>query len=178
MWGGGEIGRGGPPLGAAYGEALEAAVTVEERRDVPRLFSTYYRSLVGWPEREAVSKFTCPRMVFAGSDDTSYRIGPLVAEHREELEEMGWTVELVDGFKHDLVTRADIVVPMIRQFLDPSLLLIGPEQRCSVDRCPVQPLGRISKRWATRQDGLNSFPGRSLGYLLQRSGEWSQLVRW
>ena len=61
-------------------------------------------------------------MVFAGSDDTSYRIGPLVAEHREELEEMGWTVELVDGFKHDLVTRADIVVPMIRQFLDPSLL--------------------------------------------------------
>ena len=113
---------GWPPLGAAYGEALEAAVTVEERRDVPRLFSTYYRSIVGWPEREAVSKFRCPRMVFAGSDDTSYSIGPLVAEHREELEEMGWTVELVKGHKHDLFTRADIVVPMIRQFLDPSLL--------------------------------------------------------
>jgi hypothetical protein len=30
---------------------------------------TFYRSIRGWPEREAVSKFTRPRMAFAGNKD-------------------------------------------------------------------------------------------------------------
>ena len=30
------------------------------------------------------------------------RIGPLLAEHREELEQTAWTVPLVDGFAHIL----------------------------------------------------------------------------
>ena len=51
-----------------------------------------------WPEREAISCISCPRMAFAGAEDvivsegTTFRVGPLLAEHRAELEEMGWTV--------------------------------------------------------------------------------------
>jgi len=42
-------------------------------------------------------------MAFAGSDDvivsegSTFRVGPLLAEHRAELEATGWTVQLVAG---------------------------------------------------------------------------------
>jgi hypothetical protein len=35
---------------------------------------------------------------------------------------MGWTVRLVDNFRHELFTRPDLVVPMLREFLGPILL--------------------------------------------------------
>jgi hypothetical protein len=35
---------------------------------------------------------------------------------------LGWMVRLVDGFGHELVNRPDVVVPLIREFLDPVLL--------------------------------------------------------
>ena len=47
------------------------------------------------------------------------RIGPLVAEHRNELQGLGWTVRLVDGFGHELGGRPDVVTPLLREFLDP-----------------------------------------------------------
>ena len=91
---------------------MAAAVKGEGRRWV-----TYYRSLLqNWAERDAVSKFTCPQMAFRGRQDEfvarghTVRIGPLMAEHRDELERMGWTV------------RSDVVIPVIREFLDPILL--------------------------------------------------------
>jgi hypothetical protein len=89
---------------------------------------TYYRELQTWAEREAVSKFTVPRLTFAGSQDIvgsgsgQIPIGRTIAANRGELEKMGWTVELVDGFGHELVNRPDVVVPLIREFLDPLLL--------------------------------------------------------
>lgn len=113
---------GWPPLGGQYEEALAAA---EGALGEGRLYVTYYQSLRGWAEREAVSKLTCPRLVFAGTNDQfiaegrRIRIGPLVAEHREELERMGWTVRLVDGFGHELGGRPDVVTPILREFLDP-----------------------------------------------------------
>lgn len=67
-------------------------------------------------------------MAFAGRDDVittggvTTRIGPLLAERRGNLERMGWTVRLVDNFRHELFTRPDLVVPMLREFLDPILL--------------------------------------------------------
>ena len=88
---------------------------------------TYYRSLRNWPEREAVSKIACPRRVFAGTKDQfiaeghSIRIGPLVSEHREELERLGWTVRLVDGFGHELGARPAVVIPLLQEFFDPLL---------------------------------------------------------
>jgi len=35
---------------------------------------------------------------------------------------MGWTVNVVDGFGHELFTKPDIVVSLLREFLDPILL--------------------------------------------------------
>ena len=93
-----------------------------------QMMVTYYRGLQNWPEREVVSKLTIPRMTFAGSNDivglpaARTPIGPAIAQHRGELERMGWTVKLLDGFGHEVVSRSDVVVPLIREFLD-SLVL-------------------------------------------------------
>ena len=119
---------GWPPLGGQYAETLAYA---EEEAAQGRVTSmvTFYRSLRGWPERQAVSKFTCPRMAFAGNKDEftpgccqRIRIGPLIAEHRAELERMGWTVQLIDGFGHELGGRPDVIMPILKRFLDPILL--------------------------------------------------------
>ena len=111
---------GWPPLGAPY-------------RDMPNatgqsIFTTFYRSLQDWPEREAVAGISCPRLAFAGRDDVidgpgvNVRIGPLLSEHREELQQMGWTVRIVAGFAHSLNASLDVVGPILREFLDPILL--------------------------------------------------------
>lgn len=120
---------GWPPLGASYARMATVCEALAERGEAEaRLFVTYYRGLEQWSDHEAVSKFMCPRMVFAGTDDVivfpgyTARIGPLVAEHRDDLEKMGWTVRLVDGYRHDLFTRPQVVTPLIRSFLDPILL--------------------------------------------------------
>jgi len=115
---------GWPPLGGQYEETLAAAETAQ---GAARVYATYYRSLRGWREREAVTQLTCPRLVFAGSNDQfvaqgrTIRIGPLVAEHRDELRRLGWTVRLIDGFGHELGGRPDVVTPVLREFLDPVL---------------------------------------------------------
>jgi|KBSMisStaDraftv2_1062788.scaffolds.fasta_scaffold102969_2 pimeloyl-ACP methyl ester carboxylesterase len=112
---------GWPPLGAPY--AAMPNGTAERT-----LYSYFYDSLVNWPERQAVARIRCPRMAFAGSNDiiraahVTARIGPLVAEHRVELERLGWIVRLVDGFAHELGFRPDVVAPLIRPFLDAAKL--------------------------------------------------------
>jgi pimeloyl-ACP methyl ester carboxylesterase len=119
---------GWPPLGGQYAETL-AYVEAEAAQGRATSALTFYRSIRGWSEREAVSKFTCPRMAFAGNKDefvagadTRMRIGPHTAEHRAELERLGWTVQLIDGFGHGLGGRPDVIVPILRRFLDPILL--------------------------------------------------------
>jgi pimeloyl-ACP methyl ester carboxylesterase len=115
---------GWPPLGGQYEAALAAA---ESAPPAGRHFATYYQSLRGWREREAVSQLTCPRLAFAGTNDRftaaghNVRIGPLVAEHREELERLGWTVRMVDGFGHELGGRPDVITPILREFFDSHL---------------------------------------------------------
>ena len=120
---------GWPPLGGQYAETLAYAEAEAAQGRAMTSTVTFYRSIRGWPEREAVSKFTCPRMAFAGNKDEfvagccqKIRIGPLIAEHRAELEGMGWTVQLIDGFGHELGGRPDVIMPILRRFLDPILL--------------------------------------------------------
>ncbi len=119
---------GWPPLGGQYAETLSY---VEEEAAQGRITPavTFYRSVQSWPEHDAVSKITCPRMAYAGTEDefmpnktVKIRIGPLIAEHRAELERMGWTVQMIEGFGHGLGARPDVVVPLLRRFLDPILL--------------------------------------------------------
>ena len=111
---------GWPPLGAPYKEMSKVPTQA--------ITTNFYRQLENWHEREEISRITCPRMTFAGREDVivtpqvTARIGPLIAEHREELQRMGWTVRLVDGFKHELGFAPNVVIPLIREFLDPLLL--------------------------------------------------------
>ena len=118
---------GWPPLGGQYRETLAVTETAAARGQGER-FATFYHSLQGWAEREVVSGLSVPRMAFAGSEDEfeadgyKIRISPLLAEHRNELEQMGWTVNLVDGFGHELGSRPETVIPLVREFLDPVLL--------------------------------------------------------
>jgi pimeloyl-ACP methyl ester carboxylesterase len=121
---------GWPPLGAPYRDMLSWAERRAAHTGLPdwAMTATYYRELVSWPERQAVSQIACPRMAFAGSDDvivsegSTFRVGPLLTEHRAELEEMGWTVQLLDGQRHDVFMNPDVVVPLVRGFLDPILI--------------------------------------------------------
>ena len=118
---------GWPPLGASYREMTGAAEWLAKQANVPetQLMVTFYRALEQWQDEAAVAAFTCPRMAFAGRDDVittggiTTRIGPLVAERQRDLERLGWTVRLVDNVRHELFTRPDLVVPMLREFLDP-----------------------------------------------------------
>ena len=67
-------------------------------------------------------------MTFAAGGDTittagkTIRIGLLIAERKADLERMGWMVHVVDDGWHDLFTRPEVVVPLVRAFLDPALL--------------------------------------------------------
>ena len=114
---------GWPPLGAQYRETL-AVTEVRGARGEGLQARAFYRSIAGWPEREAVTKLTCARMVFAGTEDRfdvdgqRIRIGPTVAEHKDELQRLGWRVEMLSGYNHSLGARADVIVPLLRQFLD------------------------------------------------------------
>jgi pimeloyl-ACP methyl ester carboxylesterase len=123
---------GWPPIGAPYREMLAWADGRAERSGLPdwAMTATYYRGLQSWSERDALSHTVCPRMAFAGSDDviesegSTFRVGPLLHEHRAELEAMGWRVEIVDGHRHDLFMHPDVVIPLIRSFLDPILIAV------------------------------------------------------
>jgi pimeloyl-ACP methyl ester carboxylesterase len=108
---------GWPPFGAPYKDMAAAAAGQP-------IYKAFYEHLTDWPERAAVSKISCPRLTFAGREDVittaavTARIGPLIAEHRDELERLGWRVRLIDGFKHELGSRPDIAMPLVREFLD------------------------------------------------------------
>ncbi len=121
---------GWPPIGASYRDMAAVAQRLAERvRNADaQLMVTFYRALEQWGDEETVSRFTCPRMAFVGRDDSitaagyTVRIGALVAERQAELERLGWKVHLVDDVRHDLFTRPEAVVPLMRAFLDPVLL--------------------------------------------------------
>ena len=113
---------GWAPLGAPYADMLPTSVRLEERSGAPPFMSTFYRELVDWPERRAVSGLACPRMTFGGGEDDLGSVSDLLTTHRDELERLGWHVELVPGQRHDLFMQTDVVLPLLRGFLDPILL--------------------------------------------------------
>ena len=100
---------GWPPIGASYRDMTAVSEWLAQRAcsAEAQLMVTFYRALNEWRDEETVSKFTCPLMAFAGSDDVittagyTTRIGPLVAERRTDLERLGWTVRLVAKARHD-----------------------------------------------------------------------------
>jgi pimeloyl-ACP methyl ester carboxylesterase len=118
---------GWPPLGGPY-TAASAASSRSAAKGGSKLDAAYYRNLLkDWNEQTAIARIHCPRMAFAGVEDTfttldqEVRIGPTLRERRNELERMGWTVRLVEGFGHELGQHPEAAVPVIREFLDPLL---------------------------------------------------------
>jgi pimeloyl-ACP methyl ester carboxylesterase len=114
---------GWPPIGAQYRETFEVTEAVAGRGLGTRHVNVFYRSLQPWDERAAVSRLTGPRLAFAGANDQftvegrQIHIAASLEEQRMELERLGWQVRLIDGFRHDLGARLDVIVPLVREFL-------------------------------------------------------------
>jgi dienelactone hydrolase len=109
---------GWPPLGGQYAEASAVAALSNGPAHA------FYQSIQGWNERDAVSQLSCPRLIFVGEDDEfvaeGHRIrhAAIIAEHREELQRLGWTVRVVSGIGHELGFRRELVAPLVGEFLD------------------------------------------------------------
>lgn len=130
---------GWPALGAPYAELLQAAqrkLPNPEPSSLKVLRSPaqyaqwihYGQSIERWPEREAVSRITCPRLNVFGSDGDLVEAGipvPIatrIRSHRAELEAMGWQVHEISGHGHALCMQPDVAVPPVRAFLDEVLV--------------------------------------------------------
>jgi len=118
-----------PPLGGPYAELLQAVRAVAANhapsRDVPTdQFVTFYESLRGWQEAEAIKRIKCPAMTFAGSEDevqrgsVTLRLAATIRERRNELEAQGWHVVEIAGRDHSLYSDPATLVPIVRGFLD------------------------------------------------------------
>lgn len=127
---------GWPPLGAPYAEILRASrealadppaaarVVLREPAQYAQ-WVTFYESIVGWPEEEAVSRITCPRMTFAGSEgdptaghEVPISIASTIRARRSDLEALGWCVREIPGRDHSVCLDPEAVVPLVREFLD------------------------------------------------------------
>lgn len=130
---------GWPPLGGQYADMLRAS---EEQIDDPPAevqvvlrspaqyaqWSTFYRSVQGFPEAEVAARIACPRLAFAGAEgDTTagsvaIRNATILTSRRAELEAMGWQVTLIPDEGHPVGLEPETVVPLVREFLDRELL--------------------------------------------------------
>ncbi len=129
---------GWTPLGGPYREILRASqISVKNPSASSMLvlrepaqyaqWVTYNQSVQDWPEAEAVAGISCPAMAYAGAIEGAESGGvdipyaTRLREHRDELEAMGWRVELIEGQSHAVGLDAEIIVPMVRDFLDAAL---------------------------------------------------------
>ena len=129
---------GWPALGGPYDGLLAAArrklpnpeassLTVLRRPAQYVQWIEYGESIVGWPERDVVSRITCPRMNIFGSDGDLVEAGipvPIASSiraHRGDLEALGWQVHEIADHGHALCMLPDIAVPPVRAFLDERL---------------------------------------------------------
>ncbi|MEW9549891.1 alpha/beta fold hydrolase [Nonomuraea sp. NPDC050783] len=95
-----------------------------------RQFVTLYRALQGFDDKAVT--LTCPRLCFAGSADeivyaeewggTRVDIGGPLVRHRAELEARGWDVVVLDGLDHMGAMRPENVLPVLRPWLERTLL--------------------------------------------------------
>lgn len=129
---------GWPPLDGPYREILAAA-----RRKLPNpepsslkilrsaaqyaQWIAYYESMLDWPERQAVSRIACPRMVYFGANGDLVEAGievTIASNIRRQLGTLqagGWTVQELPGQGHGVCMVPELVVPPVRAFLDSSL---------------------------------------------------------
>ena len=126
-----------PPLGAPYREMYEGtsemapdppARAMPLLRDKPqyRQWVTYHRSLLDWPEAEAVARIRCPRLALyaertslqAGSH--ALKLSDTLRAHRPELEKAGWRLHEIADRDTSVMLDPKAILPPLRSFLDPS----------------------------------------------------------
>jgi len=129
---------GWPPLDGPYREILAAARRKQPNPEPSSLkilrspaqyaqWIAYYESMQDWPERQAVTSISCPRMVYFGEEGDLIEAGiPVtiasnIRRHRGTLQDQGWTVHEVPGQGHGVCMVPELVVPAVRAFLDKAL---------------------------------------------------------
>jgi pimeloyl-ACP methyl ester carboxylesterase len=114
-----------PPVDLQSGDwdSSEVTLTPEQAQQ----YLTLYESLHGFDERAALKRLTIPRLAFAGAndnitygprwDDAHVAIAEPLTAHREELIELGWTVELIPDSDHMTAMQAANVLPVLLPWL-------------------------------------------------------------
>jgi pimeloyl-ACP methyl ester carboxylesterase len=126
---------GWPALGGPYEEILRAA-TIKLAHPEPSSLVVlrspaqyaqwlhFYRSVLAWRESDSVRAIRCPCMQqFGAAGDlieagVSVPIASRIRSQRSELESLGWTVNEIAGFGHEVAMKPELCVPAVRVFLD------------------------------------------------------------
>ncbi|MCW6009627.1 alpha/beta fold hydrolase [Micromonospora sp. CPCC 205371] len=103
------------------------SVEFTQTPDQTQQYVTLYESLQGFDERAALERLSIPRLAFAGANDNiSYGpkwdnayvpIADALQEHRDELVERGWRVELIQDADHMSAMQAKNVLPILIPWL-------------------------------------------------------------
>lgn len=104
---------------------IEPAQRVVLRNDAQYAqWGTFYRSIVERSERAAVEALTIPRLSYFGAQGdlvesgVDVPIASIIRHSRPQLERAGWEVVEIPGHGHEVAHRPEIVVPIVRDFLD------------------------------------------------------------
>jgi pimeloyl-ACP methyl ester carboxylesterase len=126
---------GWPAMGGPYEEILRAA-TIKMANPEPSSLAVlrspaqyaqwlhFYRSVLRWPERQSLRAIQCPCLQQFGAAgdlveaEIPVPIASRIRANRAELESLGWTVNEVAGFGHEVTLRPEVCVPPVRAFLD------------------------------------------------------------
>jgi pimeloyl-ACP methyl ester carboxylesterase len=129
---------GWPPLDGPY-EAILAAARKKLPHPEPSSMKIlrspaqyaqwihFYESLAGWPEREAVQRISCPKLMYFGSEGDLVEAGiPVtiasnIRRHRKALQAMGWQVHEAVNQTHASMALPENAVAQVRKFLDDAL---------------------------------------------------------
>lgn len=100
--------------------------------DQTRQFLTLYEALQNFDDRSVQDKVTCPKLCFAGAEDTiTYderwgdavvRIADPLVHKRAELEVYDWDVRVLEGMDHMKAMQPANVIPVIKPWLQAVLL--------------------------------------------------------
>jgi pimeloyl-ACP methyl ester carboxylesterase len=115
------------PSGQSPEETDWSQVQVTLSEGQTRQFVTLYEALRGFDDRAAQARLTCPRLCLVGSaDEIDYEerwggvrvsVADPVVRHRDELEALGWQVEVLEGLDHMQAMQAAQVLPILRPWL-------------------------------------------------------------
>jgi len=96
-------------------------------KDQTRQFLTLYQALQGFDDHAIQDQLTIPRLCIVGSTDniqygerwgnTLVSIATPVAANKSLLEELGWTVHLLDGLDHMQAMQAAQILPTVEPWL-------------------------------------------------------------